>query len=64
MISQAWQLPGLTGSEPGQPELNVGRLIFTPQDKRLPGFDVPLTELAEITFPWHYFNGGFRAHRR
>jgi len=60
MFSQVWRLSGLTGSDPGHLELSGGRLRFTPADERLPGFDVPLGEVADIKFPWHYFSGGFK----
>jgi hypothetical protein len=24
------------------------------------GFDIPLSEVRDINFPWHYINGGFK----
>ena len=60
MFSQVWRLSGLTGSEPGQLEFSGGRLKYTPVDERLPGFDVPLSEVSDVKFPWHYFSGGFK----
>ena len=60
MHARVWRLKGLTGSEPGQLELRGGRLIYTPIDISRPGFDVPLANLTDITFPWHYFSGGFK----
>lgn len=60
MISQVWLLSGLTGSEPGHLELQSGRLIYTPIDELRRGFDVPLTEVSDVAFPWHYFSGGFK----
>jgi hypothetical protein len=53
-------LSGLIGSEPGHLELRNGRLRYTPSQKGEPGFDVPLTEVGDIDFPWHYFGGGFK----
>ena len=64
MFTQIWRLSGLTGSEPGHLELRAGRLIYTPIDEARPGFDVPLAEVAEVNFPWHYFGGGFKVRIR
>lgn len=60
MFTQVWRLSGLTGSEAGHLELRSGRLIYTPIDERFAGFDVPITEVTNIKFPWHYFSGGFK----
>lgn len=60
MFTPVWRLSGLTGSERGHLELRNGRLVYTPIDEGLKGFDVPLSEVSEINFPWHYFNGGFK----
>ena len=60
MFSRVWLLLGLTGSAPGHLELRGGRLIYKPSDESRPGFDVPLTEVSDINFPWHYFGGGFK----
>ena len=59
MYTPVWRLLGLTGSEHGHLELNNGRLIYTPNDGTS-GFDVPLIEIRDINFPWHYFSGGFK----
>ena len=50
----------MTGSERGHLELRGGRLIYSPDDESLPGFDVPLTEVTHVNFPWHYLGGGFK----
>ena len=55
-----WRLSGLTGSEPGHLELRSGRLSFTPMEPGKPGFDVPVTDVQDINFPWHYLGGGFK----
>jgi hypothetical protein len=60
MFTRVWQLSGLTGSEPGDLELKNGRLTFTPLELGKPGFDVPLSDVHDINFPWHYFGGGFK----
>lgn len=54
-----WRLFGLTGSEAGRLELRNARLIYVPSHGK-PGFDVPLAEVRDINFPWHYFSGGFK----
>jgi hypothetical protein len=53
----AWLLIGL-GNEPGMLELVDGRLAFTTIEGRV--FDVPLSEVQNITFPWYYFGGGVK----
>ena len=60
MFTLVWKLSGLTGSDAGHLELNNGRLSFTPIDEAEPGFDVPITDVTDINFPWHYFGGGFK----
>ena len=60
MFTLVWRLSGLTGSEPGHLELNGGRLTFTPIEEGKPGFDVAITDVRDINFPWHYFGGGFK----
>ena len=55
-----WRLTGLTGSEGGHLELSHGRLSFTPSEDGKLGFNVPLTDVHDINFPWHYFGGGFK----
>ena len=59
MFTQVWRLSGLAGSEPGHLELRGGRLLYTPIDGSR-GFDVPIGDVTDITFPWHYFSGGFK----
>ncbi len=53
-----WRISGLRGNEPGLLELSNGRLIYDATDGM--GFDVPLAEVSGVTFPWYYFNGGFK----
>lgn len=60
MLTQVWKLTGLMGSEPRHLEMRAGRLIYTPTDRLTPGFDVPVSEVTEVNFPWHYFGGGFK----
>jgi hypothetical protein len=58
MFTPVWKLIGLTGSEFGHLELKNGRLIYTPNEGV--GFNVPLSDVQDINFPWHYFSGGFK----
>lgn len=60
MLTRVWRLSGLTGSEPGHLEVRGERLRYSPAEESRPGFDVPLTEVSDINFPWHYFGGGFK----
>ena len=67
--SVAWLLRGVTGSTEGVLELSGGRLSFTStgvyHDVPLAGadqrtgedgrvFDVPVTEVTDVRFPWYY----------
>ncbi len=60
MYTPVWRLKGLTGSEAGHLELRDGRLLYTPIEPEKPGFDVPLADVKDVHFPWHYFGGGFK----
>ena len=55
-----WRLSGMTGSEAGHLKFQHGRLSYAPVEAGKPGFDVPLTQIHDINFPWHYFSGGFK----
>lgn len=56
--SAAWLLEGWTVSIPGWLDLQKGRLRFTTPDEVV--FDVPLSEVAGLVFPWYYFGGGLK----
>ncbi|MBK9216838.1 MAG: hypothetical protein IPM59_14810 [Chloracidobacterium sp.] len=60
MFTLVWRLKGLTGSDAGHLELEGGRLSWTPLGDDDPGFDVPLAEVQDISYPWYYFSGGFK----
>ena len=60
MFTQVWRLSGLTGSEPGHLEFRGGRLIYKPTDDSMPGFDVTVSQVSDIKFPWLYLGGGFK----
>jgi hypothetical protein len=54
----AWQLIGLTRSEPGVLELINGSLAFTTEEGRL--FHASLADVTNVHFPWYYFGGGVK----
>lgn len=56
--SRAWLLIGLFGNEAGDLELSEGRLAF--EGELGTCFDVPLTEVSAVAFPWFYFGGGLQ----
>lgn len=56
--SPAWLLAGL-GHRAGVLVLRAGRLAFLGDDGVV--FDEPLREVRDLTFPWYWFGGGFRA---
>jgi hypothetical protein len=58
LCTKAWLLVGMTRSIPGVLELDGGRLILTTEQEQV--FDVSLTEVTEIRFPWYYFGGGLK----
>lgn len=58
LSTDAWLLSGLTGRIPGILQLLNGRITFIAAEKSF--FDVPLDEVQEINFPWHYFGGGMK----
>lgn len=54
----AWRLIGLTRSEPGALAYSDNRLSYRAEDGLL--FDVPLSEVSHVVFPWYYFGGGVK----
>jgi hypothetical protein len=50
-----WLLKGVVASEAGTLTLGNGRLSLT-TDK--PIFDIPLTEVQAVNFPWFYYGVG------
>ncbi|MEO0558965.1 MAG: hypothetical protein AAF170_12355 [Bacteroidota bacterium] len=54
----AWRLIGLTRSEPGVLSYTDGRLSYRTEDGLL--FDVPLSDVSNVVFPWVYFGGGVK----
>lgn len=57
-FSSAWLLEGITGAVYGHLELTNGRLSFTVGEKQI--FNVPLSEVKDVVFPWYYFSGGVK----
>jgi hypothetical protein len=58
LCTQAWLLVGITRNLPGILELNNGQLVFTSDEGCI--FDVPLSAVRNVDFPWHYFGGGVK----
>lgn len=58
LCTEAWLLVGLTRSVPGILELDNGQLAFTSAEGCV--FDVPLSTVRNVNFPWHYFGGGVK----
>jgi len=58
LCTQAWLLIGITRSLPGVLESTDGRLLYTTEEKRV--FDVPLSDVTDVNFPWYYFGGGVK----
>lgn len=56
--SAVWLLKGITGSILGYLELENDRLVFTIEGRQI--FDVPLSQVSDIVFPWYYFGGGVK----
>jgi hypothetical protein len=56
--SHAWLLKGITGSVPGWLDLDAGRLRFASEEEMV--FDVALSEVSQVVFPWYYFGGGMK----
>ena len=57
--SRVWLLSGITGSREGFLQLADGRFAFTDIDGQTV-FDVPLSVVREVEFPWYYFGGGMK----
>lgn len=54
--TSAWLLVGITGSVQGVLGSANGRLSFSTGERCL--FDVLLSEVRDVKFPWYYFSGG------
>ena len=54
----AWLLTGIVGSVSGVLELTGGRLAFMTEQRSL--FEVPLSRVSNVSFPWYYFGGGVK----
>jgi hypothetical protein len=54
----AWLLTGIAGSLPGVLEFAGGRLSFVSEGRAV--FNAPLSQVSDISFPWHYFGGGVK----
>ena len=56
--SDAWLLKGITVSIPGWLECRENRLRFVTSNEVV--FDVPMSEITSISYPWYYFGGGLK----
>jgi hypothetical protein len=56
--TDAWLLKGITGSVPGELKLVRGRLTLKTTDGTM--FDVPLSQVGRVRFPWYYFGAGVK----
>jgi hypothetical protein len=56
--TEAWLLKGITGTEPG--ELKLVRDRLTLKTRKGTMFDVPLSQVSKVRFPWYYFSGGLK----
>ncbi len=58
ITTPVWVLDGLTGSTPGEMQFQDGRVKLIIEELHV--FNVPLTEVKNVNFPWHYFGGGVK----
>jgi hypothetical protein len=56
LVSPAWLIGGLR-NVPGFLGAGQGRLTFLAD---APVFDVPLTDVTDVNWPWHWFGGGVK----
>ncbi|MGY1615496.1 hypothetical protein ACI797_02000 [Geodermatophilus sp. SYSU D00691] len=56
LVSPAWLIGGLR-NVPGYLGAGGGRLTFVSDT---PVFDVPLAEVHDVSWPWHWFGGGVK----
>jgi hypothetical protein len=60
LATPAWVMAGWGRNVPGALVAGGGRLAFLAEDGVL--FDVPIAEVTDVTWPWHWFGGGVRLH--
>ncbi len=58
LFTSVWLLTGITGSVFGHLTFANGRIAFTTNDGCV--FNVPLSEVSDVEFPWYYFGGGVK----
>jgi hypothetical protein len=56
LVSPAWLIGGLR-NVPGFLGAGQGHLTFVSDT---PVFDVPMTEVTDVRWPWHWFGGGVK----
>ena len=60
LATPAWLMSGWGRTVAGVLAAGDGRLAFLTEEG--PRFDVPVTEVTDVTWPWHWFGGGVRLH--
>jgi hypothetical protein len=60
LATPAWLMSGWGSTVAGVLVAGDGRLAFLTEEGAR--FDVPVTEVTEVTWPWHWFGGGVRLH--
>jgi hypothetical protein len=60
LATPAWLMSGWGCTVAGVLVAGDGRLSFLTEEGLR--FDVPVTEVTDVTWPWHWFGGGVRLH--
>jgi hypothetical protein len=60
LATPAWLMSGWGCTVAGVLAAGDGRLAFLTEEG--PRFDVAVTEVTDVTWPWHWFGGGVRLH--
>jgi len=58
LASPAWIIGGMH-NRPGYLVTAEGRIAFT--DGETTHFEAPLAEVTDVSYPWYWFGGGFKA---
>ncbi|WP_219413059.1 hypothetical protein [Pseudonocardia nigra] len=58
LATPAWIMAGRLRNVPGVLAAGDGRLAFVTEDG--PVFAVPIAEVTDVRWPWHWFGGGCR----
>ena len=58
IVASVWLMKGITGTTAGTLECRSGRIKLTVDQLQM--FDAALSDIGEVSFPWHYFGGGMK----